>query len=150
MSGPEGEPHTSAEVIRAIIEGQGWVTYVLKPSALAMFLDGAEVRTVAETPDDYLRELCVESGNEANEASVRRISRGDNCFSSEDLGMDLMRRLFGEDERIALLCDPQYSPVIFQLRHVEEDTSFRGLSPTEIMQLGHPILLRLLEPPNLA
>lgn len=65
---------------------------------------------------------------------------------SDDVGFDLMMRLAPPaDERLEQCCDPQFSPVEFDLRVIDE---LSDVEPAH--NIGHSVLKMTLRPPDLA
>jgi len=148
-------------VQRQIKEGKGQVSYTFAPGLLSHLLEQEGVSEPSDLPQDLLRDLCrrachaeiqrsmedAEQQHTGGTAVVIGDERGTAEVRSSDLGFDNMMRLAPEsDNEMDMLCDPQYSPVEFDLRVF--DAEQEGADPAQ--NLGRSVLRVTLEPPSLA
>jgi hypothetical protein len=72
---------------------------------------------------------------------------GTTELRSGDIGFDTMMRFAPEaDDEVEVLCDPQYSPVDFELRVFDDSSEITD--PAQ--NIGRTVLQVTLEPPSLA
>lgn len=145
---------------RQIIEGKGQVTYTFAPGVLNHLLEQTGVTEPSDLPQDLLRDLCRRASHAETQRSMEDAEhqqpggtavvigdeRGTAEVRSSDVGFENMMRLTPEaDDEVDVLCDPQYSPVDFDLRVF--DSQREGADPAQ--NVGHSVLRVTLEPPNL-
>jgi len=147
---------------RTIQDELGHLVFIFSANALALLLDSEQVRETRDLSDQFLRTLChvasspqllLAMDRETDESrtihAIGNIGEADELvpISSKDLGYELFRRLIPEeDERMAQLFDPQYSPVNCNIAVFDDDQSN---APVDGF-LSHVVFSVLLKPPSLA
>ncbi len=151
-------PHL--RINRQVVEGRGQVTYTFSPDVLHDVLEQLGAKEPADLSQNILRDFCRRA---SHAETVRRMEEVEKQYPggtaitideagtaevrSSDVGFDTMMRFAPEaDDETDLLCDPQYSPVDFDLRVFDKQSE--GTDPAQ--NIGHSVLRVVLEPPSLA
>lgn len=150
---------------RQVSEGKGSVIYTFAPHILEDLLEHAGVRGPEDLPEQFFRHLC----RQASHTQIRRaMTEAEERFPggtvveleddgtrlsvySSEFGFDAVMRCMPEpDDAIDLLCDPQYSPVEFELRVLDDSSVGESHTLEPERRIGRSLLTMTLEPPNLA